>query len=75
MHSNKIVDEERIIELILEQQEEKIIFFQILPAGRTTSIAIGKRESPDGIPSCLVKRDRQKGSCISMKVARRDLIF
>ena len=28
VHSNKIVDEERIIELILEQQEEKIIIFK-----------------------------------------------
>jgi hypothetical protein len=27
-HSNKIGDEERIIELILEQQEEKIIVFK-----------------------------------------------
>ena len=28
MHSNKIGDEERIIELILEQQEEKIMVFK-----------------------------------------------
>ena len=28
VHSNKIVDEEKIIEFILEQQEEKIIFFK-----------------------------------------------
>ena len=28
MHSNKIGDEERIIELILEQREEKIIIFK-----------------------------------------------
>jgi hypothetical protein len=27
-HSNKIMDEERIIELILEQQEEKIMVFK-----------------------------------------------
>ena len=28
VHSNQFVDEERIIELSLEQQEEKIIFFK-----------------------------------------------
>ena len=28
VHSNEIVDEERIIELILEQQEEKIMVFK-----------------------------------------------
>ena len=28
VHSNKIMDEERIIELILEQQEEKIMVFK-----------------------------------------------
>jgi len=28
MHSNKIGDEERIIELILEQRKEKIIIFK-----------------------------------------------
>ena len=28
VHSNEIVDEERIIELSLEQKEEKIIFFR-----------------------------------------------
>ena len=44
--------------------------FQTLPEGRTTSIAFGKKESPNGIPSCW---DRQKGSRISMEVARRDL--
>jgi len=46
--------------------------FQTMPAGRTTSIAFGKKESPNGIPSCW---DRQKGSRISMEVARRDLKF
>ena len=28
VHSNKIMDEERIIELILEQQEDKIMIFK-----------------------------------------------
>jgi len=49
MHSNKIGDEERIIELILEQREEKIIIFKPCHQEERHR-AIGKRESPYGIP-------------------------
>jgi ribosomal protein L21 len=49
MHSNKIRDEEIIIELILEQREEKIIIFKPCHQEERHR-AIGKRESPDGIP-------------------------
>jgi ribosomal protein L21 len=49
MHSNKIGDEEIIIELILEQREEKIIIFKPCHQEERHR-AIGKRESPDGIP-------------------------
>jgi hypothetical protein len=49
VHSNKTVDEERIVELILEQQEEKIIIFK--PCHQEERhLAIGKRESLEGIP-------------------------
>jgi hypothetical protein len=49
LHSNKIGGEERIIELILEQREEKIIIFKPCHQEERHQ-AIGKRESPDGIP-------------------------
>jgi hypothetical protein len=51
-HSNKIMDEERIIELILEHTRREDNGFQTMLAGRTTSIAFGKKESPNGISSC-----------------------
>jgi hypothetical protein len=51
-HSNKRGDEERIIELILEQREKKIIIFKPCHQEERHR-AIRKRESPDGIPSCL----------------------
>ena len=49
IHSKKIRDEERIIELILEQQEEKIIIFKPCHQEERHR-AIGKRESPEGTP-------------------------
>jgi len=48
--SRQIGDEERIIELILEQQEEKIIIFKPCHQEERRR-ASGKKESPDGIPS------------------------
>jgi hypothetical protein len=51
-HSNKIMDEERIIELILEHTRREDNGFQTMLAGRTTSIAFDKKESPNGISSC-----------------------
>ena len=47
MHSNKIGDEERIIELILEQREEKIIIFEPYHQEERHR-AISKRELPEG---------------------------
>jgi hypothetical protein len=75
MHSNKIGGEERIIELILEQREEKIIIFKPCHQEERHR-AIGKRESPEGILLFQLRRkgnrqmgfqvvgDRQKGSRI-----------
>ena len=71
----QIGDEERIIELILEQQEEKIIIFKPCHQEERHR-AIGKRESPEGILLFQLRRkgnrqmgfqvvgDRQKGSRI-----------
>ena len=50
-HSNKIGDEERIIELILEQREKKIIIFKPCHQEERHR-AIRKRRSPEGI-SCF----------------------
>ena len=50
IHSNKIEDEEKkIIELILKQQEEKIIMFKPCHQEERHR-ASGKRESPEGTP-------------------------
>ena len=49
IHSNKIEDEEKIIELILKQQEEKIIMFKPCHQAERHR-ASGKRESPEGTP-------------------------
>jgi len=48
-HSNKIGDEERIIELILEQREKKMIIFEPCHQEERHR-AIRKRESPEGTP-------------------------
>jgi len=48
-HSNKRGDEERIIELILEQREKKIIIFKPCHQEERHR-AIRKRESPEGTP-------------------------
>jgi hypothetical protein len=68
-HSNKIMDEERIIELILEHTRREDNGFQTMLAGRTTSIAFGKKgiakwdfkllRSPEGIS--YFDGGRQKG--------------
>jgi hypothetical protein len=57
IHSNKLGDEERSIELILEQQEEKIIIFKPCHQEERHR-AIGKRESPDGDSRLTDLKDR-----------------
>ena len=73
IHSNKLGDEERSIELILEQQEEKIIIFKPCHQEERHR-AIGKRESPDGDSRLTDLKDRFSGFWLK-EIARRDLII